>query len=327
MANWDIFHSDRLEVERNLSTAEVRAGVARGEIRQDDLARPAGSSETWARLSDLPGLASDLADDDAIDSASPDLEGGSDDEVMDLTDYAADDDGESPEGHAHEAGSVMPSGVRRSTTEDVDPTGFPDSYDRDLDLDLRSPAARVSLPIDQDDDYDPQAQDEEAAEFTLSRSSAETVEELDLAAMVDVAFQLVLFFLVTASTIVFKTLEVPKPNPEDKKGSSSAASAGTKTIDDLAKDNILVDIDPSGNIKVDREPAPTDFEGLVERLRTLRTETQRTGMLLTAESLTRHKYAVMAYDAANEIGLRISIATPKPVTEKPPFPAAAPKAQ
>ena len=32
--------------------------------------------------------------------------------------------------------------------------------------------------------------------------------------MVDVAFQLVLFFLVTATTVLYKSLEVPKPNPE-----------------------------------------------------------------------------------------------------------------
>ena len=42
-----------------------------------------------------------------------------------------------------------------------------------------------------------------------------TVEELDLAPMVDVAFQLVLFFMVTATTVLYKTLEIPKPTPEN----------------------------------------------------------------------------------------------------------------
>ena len=32
--------------------------------------------------------------------------------------------------------------------------------------------------------------------------------------MVDVAFQMVLFFLVTATTVLYKSLEVPKPSPE-----------------------------------------------------------------------------------------------------------------
>ena len=33
-------------------------------------------------------------------------------------------------------------------------------------------------------------------------------------------------------------------------------------------------------------------------------------MLLTAETEALHRYAVLAYDAANAIGLRITIATP-----------------
>jgi hypothetical protein len=48
-------------------------------------------------------------------------------------------------------------------------------------------------------------------------------------------------------------------------------------------------------------------------------------MLLTADSLTQHKYAVLAYDAANEIGLKIAIAQPKPSTGGPAVPPAAPK--
>jgi len=78
-------------------------------------------------------------------------------------------------------------------------------------------AQEPDLPeIDEADfeEFDPQDEDEEAAEFTLSRNAADRVEELDLAAMVDVAFQLVLFFLVTAQVILFKTLEVPRPNED-----------------------------------------------------------------------------------------------------------------
>src|SRR5262249_29065044 len=42
-----------------------------------------------------------------------------------------------------------------------------------------------------EEEYDPLEEDEAVAEFTLSRGGPERVEELDLAAMVDVAFQLV----------------------------------------------------------------------------------------------------------------------------------------
>src|SRR5579883_1270094 len=159
-----------------------------------------------------------------------------------------------------------------------------------------------------EEEYDPQDEDEEAAEFTLARGGVEKVEELDLAAMVDVAFQLVLFFLVTATTVLYKSLEVPKPNPES---SSAAARQGqSQTLDELKDDYILVEIDPTGIMKIDREPVSADMTTLVERLRTAREKTGRKAMLLSADFATPHKNAVMAYDAANEIGLGIAIARP-----------------
>ncbi len=110
--------------------------------------------------------------------------------------------------------------------------------------------------MDEEDEYDPEAEDEEAAEFTLARSHAETLEELDLAAMVDVAFQLVLFFLVTASTIVFKTLEVPRPTPEKKAGAAGQGTPNPIKMEDAQESWILVDIDDNGQFKVDRENGP-----------------------------------------------------------------------
>src|SRR3954452_21543423 len=53
---WDVFHADRLELERSLSGEAVRAALARGELYDDDLARPAGTTVPWARLADLPTL-------------------------------------------------------------------------------------------------------------------------------------------------------------------------------------------------------------------------------------------------------------------------------
>ena len=52
---WDVFHSDRLEVERSLTTDAVRAALARGDLRPDDLIRPAGTTP-WTRLADMPAL-------------------------------------------------------------------------------------------------------------------------------------------------------------------------------------------------------------------------------------------------------------------------------
>src|SRR5262245_43488264 len=56
MPNWDLFHSDRLEVERDLSPAQLRAMVSQGQAREDDLVRSAGTADAWRRLGDLPTL-------------------------------------------------------------------------------------------------------------------------------------------------------------------------------------------------------------------------------------------------------------------------------
>ena len=65
-------------------------------------------------------------------------------------------------------------------------------------------------------------------------------------------------------------------------------------------------------MKIDREPVAAELPALVERLRAARERTGRKAMLLSADFATPHRNAVLAYDAANEIGLGIAIARPKP---------------
>ncbi len=135
-----------------------------------------------------------------------------------------------------------------------------------------------------------------------------TVEELDLAPMVDVAFQLVLFFMVAAQTVLYKTLEIPKPTTDQ--APAAVTQGRSRTLDDLKDDYILVEIDSSGAMKLDRQPIAADMTTLVERLRSAREATRRKAMLLSADFATPHRSAVLAYDAANEIGLGIVIARP-----------------
>ena len=53
LSTWDVFHGDRLELERGLSAAAIREALARGDLRDDDLVRPAGTTVAWARLAEL----------------------------------------------------------------------------------------------------------------------------------------------------------------------------------------------------------------------------------------------------------------------------------
>jgi biopolymer transport protein ExbD len=173
-------------------------------------------------------------------------------------------------------------------------------------------SSRVALPVvasrDWNEDRQPVEGGEEEGDFTFTRSGPMTVEELDLAPMVDVAFQLVLFFMVTATTVLFKTLEIPKPNADAPPG---AVSQGTsRTLDDFKDAYIIVEVDPSGAMKIDNEPVQAELGAVVERLRTAREKTSRKTMLLSAAYATPHRQAVLAYDAANEIGMGIAIAKP-----------------
>jgi biopolymer transport protein ExbD len=179
------------------------------------------------------------------------------------------------------------------------------------DRDPGSRSSHVALPVAASRDWDEDRPDAEADDedaFTLARGGPVTVEELDLAPMVDVAFQLVLFFMVTATTVLYKTLEVPKPSTEPPPG--AVVQGRSRALDDFKNDYILVEIDSGGAMKLDREPIPAEMDTLVERLRTAREKTGRKAMLLSAEYTTPHRITVLAIDAANEIGLGIALARP-----------------
>lgn len=422
---WDVFHADRLELERGLSGDAVRASLARGELRDDDLARPAGTAVPWARLADLPELLSPAAppfppspasgphqepremlgpefvprfdqslrdfedvqadleeivpplrqhhptelpepastsdvafpvfdlepepsqpaqpaenapatppawvwddndDEDDLDDDNDEIAPDQDDMEI-LADESELDDLQTEPGARTQARPAVPGGAARDFAEGQprhaeheSRASDPDRWERtaeDLDLDARpdSRSSHVALPVVRSRDRDQGVLPGEAGEgeeeeaFSLSRSATQKIEELDLAPMVDVAFQLVLFFMVTATTVLYKTLELPKPSNDTP--ASTVAQGRSRSLDELKEDFILVEIDDRGAMKLDREPIEPVRETLVEQLRQAREKTGRKSMLLSAEYATAHRNAVLAYDAAYEIGLLIAIAKPQ----------------
>ncbi len=192
----------------------------------------------------------------------------------------------------------------------------------------RNGSSSVSLPVvpsrDWNEDRPPiESHGGDDEDFSLSRGGPTTVEELDLAPMVDVAFQLVLFFMVTATTILYKTLEIPKPSQEQKQEAMTQGN-NARPMEDLKKIYVMVEIDAAGTIKIDGEPVAADAGAIAERLRTAREKSGRTIMLLSADYATPHRNAVLAYDASIEIGMGIAIARPKPPSGPAPsvFPGA-----
>jgi biopolymer transport protein ExbD len=313
---WDVFRSDRLEIERGLSTEAVHMALARGELHDDDLVRPAGTTVGWARIADLPTLVEPPSPVARPHSKESELELNEEPELIKDADVVEDLGLEVLAATEPEESIEPPQDEPEYEHEHDVALGRLD-LDRDLARDTGETRHRVDLSSVElirwetspdATEPDPLEEDEEAAAFTLSRGGPERVEELDLAAMVDVAFQLVLFFLVTATTVLYKSLEVPKPNPETP--AAGATQGKAPTLNDLKNDYILVEIDAAGAMKIDREPVAAAIAALVERLRSARESTGRKAMLLSADATTPHRNAVLAYDAANEIGLGIAIARP-----------------
>ena len=347
MATWDVFHSERLELERSLGTAQVRAALARGDLHDDDLIRPAGSGVPWTRIGDMPDLLAPEAEPPAPAPVAPEVSRPGPppalpDEPIVFREIIDDDEDvefivrdEPPPTSPFDEGEHRtmpdPAAPARSRGRGADePYGEFDLSLRDAGKDKGRDTSSIELITGGDDEglefvdddepeeeYDPLEEDEAVAEFTLARSAPQRVEELDLAAMVDVAFQMVLFFLVTATTVLYKTLEVPKPNPESSP-TAAAAQGRPKSLEDLKDDFILVEIDPAGAVKIDHEAVPAELAALTARLRAERERSGRKAMLLSADFATPHRSAVLAYDAANEIGLGIAIARPSSGAAPPP---------
>ena len=316
---WDVFESESLSVRRDQSQEAVKAALEQGTLSEDDLARPAGTATPWKRLGDVVTEWVVSTTNSSISHSPATAE-----EDLDLVDPSIEIDMDSsvqlplkkpveakPE-LAKEVGTPFQPTTEMQAMEWLTGNGvqagvLPPVIDTDAPIEKWLEPSIVLEPLEHEG---PElggvvAEDVEEEEFTLSRSSVEKVEELDLAAMVDVAFQLVLFFMVTASVTLIKSMELPKPMESTKPAAASAPGVGTRNKTEVESDFIVVAITADGEIRVEDEPSTQDQ--LVERLREARTSTGKTGMILRAENKTKHRTAVAAYDAANAIGLKIAI--------------------
>lgn len=114
-------------------------------------------------------------------------------------------------------------------------------------------------------------------------------EEMDLTPMVDVTFLLLIFFMITASFSIQKTLEVPAPDPDDEGPSNNI------TLEDIEETSIEIEIDARNVIYFDDEPI-SDPRSLPDRLRA----SGMTEVLIKADEASLHEMTVIAVDAANE---------------------------
>lgn len=137
----------------------------------------------------------------------------------------------------------------------------------------------------------------EAPPLTLSRRKR-IDDDMDLTPMVDVTFQLLIFFMVTASFAMQKSIQVPTPDPDQK-----GATQQMQTLDDLQGTSILVKIDGANSILIDDEPL-SDPSQLTEVLRDKMRKEQKTELLITAHTAALHRGVIAVIDAANEVGMQ-----------------------
>ena len=196
-----------------------------------------------------------------------------------------DDDGESAN---VEQAVISAAGSPAAADDDVDAVL---EFEQQLEDDGHEPAAPA--PVYVPDELFAGDDDEDEEDDFFGSSSRVDDEEMDLTPMVDVTFLLLIFFMITASFSIQKTLEVPAPDP-DEEGASTSIS-----IQEMEETSVTVHIDSRNVMYVDDEPV-ADPTRLPDMLRASRMNE----VLITSHENALHEMVVKAIDAANEVQMQ-----------------------
>lgn len=124
---------------------------------------------------------------------------------------------------------------------------------------------------------------------SLFRSKAGEEAEMDMTPMIDVTFQLLIFFMIAATYVVQKTLDMPRPS-ENEEGATSV------TIQQLEKNNIMVRVNRDRSITVQKQPA--DLNALDKILIQAVKASSGAEMVLDVDDEVDHETVVKVLDAA-----------------------------
>lgn len=112
--------------------------------------------------------------------------------------------------------------------------------------------------------------------------------ETDMTPMIDVTFQLIIFFMITATFTIQKTLDLPSSRP-DQAGAS-------QTLEELQEERIVVVLKADGSITVDG--TPTDSEGVIAAIQEANRNKRSAELILDVEDQSSHESVVRLLDAA-----------------------------
>lgn len=163
----------------------------------------------------------------------------------------------------------------------------------------------VEIPqASQEPEAEPLFVDEPPA-FQVPRFKATEDDEIDMTPMIDVVFQLLIFFMVTAAMALQKSLPAPVPERHE--------AAAVQTV--AADDAVTVRVESDDSLWVD-DALAVSRQDLIAKLRKLRvTGHGDTGrgllkLVVSASPAAHHEAVVLALDAGGAAGLEeISLVT------------------
>lgn len=164
-------------------------------------------------------------------------------------------------------------------------------------------AVRVPRPDEQKAVQARPATEDEAPSQVKFAAKGASDDEIDMTPMIDCVFLLLIFFLVTATFAMQKSLEIPPP----ERSETSARQA--RTIEELEADSdyVVVRVESDNTIFVEDSAAPSKQELLI-KLREARNRQgsdgrSPTSLLVLASGEAQHDTVVMALDAGNGVGM------------------------
>lgn len=119
--------------------------------------------------------------------------------------------------------------------------------------------------------------------------------ESDMTPMIDVTFQLVIFFMIAATYTVQKTLDLPTSQPDPE-------AAATVTMEELEKENVIVKIAADGSVTVQNEPVA--IADLVPKFNDAMRSNSSAEMVLDIHDDALHDVVVQVLDAAGAAGIQ-----------------------
>jgi biopolymer transport protein ExbD len=192
------------------------------------------------------------------------------------------------------AGNRIPLDEQKGDESAIDPI-----VDDIEDMDEEHSSRGSEVDQSAEEPFVPEDIDRDDGEGPLTfRRRRNAEDDMDLTPMVDVTFQLLIFFMVSASFSLQKSIEIPTPDPDQQ-----GASQQVQTLDDLQGTSIIIKIDASNTIFVDDEPL-ADVVRLPDTLRDKMRREQKTEVLVTADNQSLHRTIIAVIDAANEVGMQ-----------------------